>query len=110
MGGHNRPYPSLEWVGVDREQIVWKNGSSDVRVEAVARGIFRSPLDRFSGPADQWEAMEHLYLNLAACRTEDLLDPPDVLARIAKELIQSAMQKQSVVTARGWQYVLILLL
>ena len=49
--------------------------------------------------ADQWVAMEHLYLNLAAGRTEDLVDPPDVLARIAKELIQSAVQKQSDVTA-----------
>jgi len=49
--------------------------------------------------ADQWVAMEHLYLNLAAGRTEDLVDPPDVLARIAKEMIQSAVQKQSDVTA-----------
>ena len=49
--------------------------------------------------ADQWVAMEHLYLNLVAGRPEDLVDPPDVLARIAKELIQSAVQKQSDVTA-----------
>jgi tetratricopeptide (TPR) repeat protein len=49
--------------------------------------------------ADQWVAMEHLYLNLAAGRTEDLVDPPDVLARIAKEMIRSAAQKQSDVTA-----------
>lgn len=49
--------------------------------------------------ADRWVHMEQLYLNLATGRPEDLLDPPDVLARIAKELIQSAAQKQSDVTA-----------
>lgn len=49
--------------------------------------------------ADQWVGMEHLYLNLASSRTEDLVDPPDVLARIAKELIQSAAQKQADATA-----------
>lgn len=48
---------------------------------------------------DRWVAVEHLYLNLAAGRPEDLVDPPDVLARIAKELIQAAAQKQSDVTA-----------
>jgi hypothetical protein len=31
MGGYNRPYPSLGWVGVDGEQIVWKNGSCDAQ-------------------------------------------------------------------------------
>ncbi len=48
---------------------------------------------------DRWVAVEHLYLNLATGKPEDLLDPPDVLARIAKELIQAAAQKQSDVTA-----------
>ena len=43
--------------------------------------------------------MEHLSLNLVACRTEDLVDPPNVLARLAKELIRSAVQQQSDVTA-----------
>lgn len=52
----------------------------------------------FLARTDQWVAMEHLYLNLSAARTEDWLDPPDVLARIAKEVIQSAAQKQSDVT------------
>ncbi len=37
--------------------------------------------------------------NLAARGVEDLVDPPDVLARIAKEIIQGAVQKQSDVTA-----------
>ncbi len=48
---------------------------------------------------DRWVAVEHLYLNLAARGVEDLVDPPDVLARIAKEIIQGAVQKQSDVTA-----------
>ena len=48
---------------------------------------------------DQWVRVEHLYLNLANGRIEDLLDPPDVLARIAKELIQQAVQRQADVTA-----------
>ena len=39
--------------------------------------------------------MEYLYLNLSASRTEDLVDSSDVLARIVKELIQSAVEKQS---------------
>jgi hypothetical protein len=29
MGGHNRTYPSLRWVGLDDEQIVRMNGSWD---------------------------------------------------------------------------------
>jgi len=30
MGGHNRTYPSLRWVGLDDEQIVRMNGSCDI--------------------------------------------------------------------------------
>ncbi|MGH7205729.1 MAG: hypothetical protein ACREI2_05925 [Nitrospiraceae bacterium] len=48
---------------------------------------------------DRWVAVEQLYLNLAARGVEDLVDPPDVLARIAKEIIQGAVQKQSDVSA-----------
>ncbi|MCE3221849.1 MAG: exported protein of unknown function [Nitrospira sp.] len=47
---------------------------------------------------DQWVRVEHLYINLATGRAEDLVDPPDVLARIAKELIQQAVQRQADVT------------
>jgi hypothetical protein len=43
---------------------------------------------------DQWVRVEQLYLNLVSGRNEDLTDPPDVLARIAKELIQQAVQRQ----------------
>jgi hypothetical protein len=48
---------------------------------------------------DRWVAVEHLYMNLATRGAEDLVDPPDVLARIAKEIIQGAVQKQSDVSA-----------
>ncbi|HQR14841.1 MAG TPA: hypothetical protein PLZ37_09775 [Nitrospira sp.] len=48
---------------------------------------------------DQWVRVEQLYLNLSTGRVEDLLDPPDVLARIAKEVIQQAVQRQADVTA-----------
>jgi len=49
--------------------------------------------------ADQWVAMEHLYLNLIAGGPEDLVDPSNVLARIAKEMIQSAARQQGDVAA-----------
>ncbi len=48
---------------------------------------------------DQWVKVGHLYLNLAATGTLDLVDPPDVLARIAKEVIQGSVRQQSDVTA-----------
>lgn len=48
---------------------------------------------------DQWVAVELVYLNLAAGRIEDLADPPDVLARIAKEIVQQALQRQADITA-----------
>jgi hypothetical protein len=49
--------------------------------------------------ADQWVAMEHLSLNLSSGGPEELLDPPNVLARMAKEMIQSAARQQADVTA-----------
>lgn len=49
--------------------------------------------------ADQWVAMEHLYLNLTSGAPEDLVDPPNVLARMAKEMIRSAANQQADVTA-----------
>ena len=48
---------------------------------------------------DQWVRVEQLYVNLIAGQPDDLVDPPDVLARIAKELIQQAVQRQADVTA-----------
>ena len=49
--------------------------------------------------ADQWVAMEHLYLNLISGTPEDLVEPSNVLVRIEKELIQSAARQQADVTA-----------
>ncbi|ALA56582.1 hypothetical protein [Nitrospira moscoviensis] len=48
---------------------------------------------------EQWMAVEHLYLNLAYRDTEDLVDPPGGLARMAKEMIQSSVRQQSDVSA-----------
>ena len=49
--------------------------------------------------ADQWVAMEHLSLNLSSGGPEELLDPPNVLARMAKEMIQASARQQADVTA-----------
>lgn len=48
---------------------------------------------------EQWMAVEHLYLNLAYRHTEDLVDPPGGLARMAKEMIQTSVRQQSDVSA-----------
>jgi len=48
---------------------------------------------------DKWVAVEFLYLNLAGGDVQNLTDPPDVLARIAKEIIQGGARKQADVYA-----------
>lgn len=48
---------------------------------------------------ESWTAVEHLYMNLAHRHTEDLLDPPGGLARMAKEMIQASVRQQSDVGA-----------
>jgi hypothetical protein len=48
---------------------------------------------------ERWMAVEHLYLNLASRSTEDLVDPPGGLARMAKEMIQLSVRQQSDVSA-----------
>jgi hypothetical protein len=53
----------------------------------------------FLARTDQWVAMEHLSLNLSSGGPEELLDPPNVLARMAKEMIQAAARQQADVTA-----------
>jgi hypothetical protein len=55
-------------------------------------------LDHLS-KTDRWVGVEQLYLNLATRQVEDLTDPPDVLARIAKEVMQGSVRQQSDVTA-----------
>ena len=49
--------------------------------------------------ADRWVAVELLAQSLSVGRSEELLDSPDILARIAKELIQSSARKQGDVSA-----------
>ena len=53
----------------------------------------------FLARADRWVAMEHVYLNLTSGTPEDLVDPPNVLARMAKEMIQESVRQQADVTA-----------
>ena len=48
---------------------------------------------------ESWMAVEQLYLNLAYRHTEDLVDPPGGLARIAEEMIQTSVRQQSDVSA-----------
>ena len=48
---------------------------------------------------DHWMQVEHLYLNLSFDGPRDLTDPPDVLPRIAKELMQQSAQRQSDINA-----------
>ena len=48
---------------------------------------------------ERWTAVEHLYLNLAYRDTEDLIDPPGGLARMAKEMVQTSVRQQSDVSA-----------
>ena len=52
--------------------------------------------------ADRWVEVELLAASLGAGRPEDLLDSPDILTRIAKELIQASARKQSVFR-RPWR-------
>ncbi len=59
-------------------------------------------LDRYLehlAQTDQWVKVELLYLSLASGRSDDLTDPPDVLARIGKEVVQQAVQRQSDISA-----------
>lgn len=49
--------------------------------------------------ADRWVLVEQLARSLSSGRPEELLDQPDVLARIAKELIQDAARRQADVAA-----------
>ena len=48
---------------------------------------------------DRWVSIEQLYRSLALTSTQDLIDPPEVLARIAKEMIQDGARRQSDVAA-----------
>lgn len=60
-----------------------------------AIGAYLEHLSREEG----WTAVEQLHLNLAYRATEDLIDPPGGLARMAKEMIQTSVRQQSDVSA-----------
>ncbi len=49
--------------------------------------------------ADRWVLVEQLARSLGSQRPEELIEQPDVLARIAKELIQDAARRQADVAA-----------
>ena len=48
---------------------------------------------------DRWIRVEHLFLNLSGRGAVDLVDPLDALARMAKEIMHEALQKQSDISA-----------
>ena len=62
--------------------LVYVYQAVDAYVDALAR-------------ADRWVQIEQLVLSLTPNRPEETLDPPNVLARMAKELIQESVRKQS---------------
>jgi hypothetical protein len=49
--------------------------------------------------ADRWVLVEQLARSLGSQRPEEMIEQPDVLARIAKELIQDAARRQADVAA-----------
>jgi hypothetical protein len=49
--------------------------------------------------ADRWVAVEQLVRSLSSGRPDELIDSPDVLARIAKELLHDSAIKQADLTA-----------
>lgn len=48
---------------------------------------------------EQWVKVEQLYVNLAFRDPDALINPPDILARIAKEIIQESAGRQADVAA-----------
>jgi hypothetical protein len=48
---------------------------------------------------DQWVKVEQLYVNLAFRDLDALTNPPDILARIAKEIIHESAERQADVSA-----------
>ena len=53
----------------------------------------------YLSPEESWTAVEYLYLNLTYRDSEDLVDPPGGLARMAKEMIQTSVRQQSDVSS-----------
>lgn len=66
--------------------LVYVYQALDAYIESLTKG-------------DRWVQVEQLARSLFPGRPEELVDSPDVLARIAKELIQDAARRQADVTA-----------
>lgn len=107
-------YPALS--GLARTGLYLLAGDYRRALEACERGIQDRPsaetylhltyvyhaidayLEQLSKD-ESWMAVEQLYLNLAYRHTEDLVDPPGGLARMAKEMIQTSVRQQADVSA-----------
>lgn len=115
-GSLSTPTPSGQPTNLQRAKTFLAAGDFRRAVEACRQEVQEHPsaesylyltyvyqaLDAYIeslAKADQWVAMEHVYLNLSSGGPEELLDPPNVLARMAKEMIQAASRQQADVTA-----------
>jgi hypothetical protein len=93
MAGDYRRALELSQRGIDEAPST----AGYIRLTYVYRAI-EAYLDHLS-KEERWTAVEHLHLNLAYRETEDLIDPPGGLARMAKEMIQESVRQQSDVSA-----------
>ena len=111
---HSSPSPTLS--GIERTSLYLLAGDYRRALEACEQGIQDRPsaeaylhltyvyqaidayLEQLSRD-ESWMAVEQLYLNLAYRHTEDLVDPPGGLARMAKEMIQTSVRQQADVSA-----------
>ena len=53
----------------------------------------------YQAAQDRWVLIQQLVRNLSGDRPEVLIDPPDILPRIAKEIISDSIQRESDVVA-----------
>lgn len=116
FGGSGRSVSVTNHPGLTRTALFLAAGDYRRALEACQRAIDDAPsaagyihltyvyqaidayLEHLS-QEERWMAVEHLYLNLAYRDTEDLVDPPGGLARMAKEMIQTSVRQQSDVSA-----------
>lgn len=99
-------YPAVsarEDVSVHRTRVFLAAADYRRAIEESQRHVMERPSAlsyvESLAKADRWVAVELLAASPGAGRPEDLLDSPDILARIAKELIQASARKQSDVSA-----------
>ncbi|MGH7255300.1 MAG: hypothetical protein ACREI3_05930 [Nitrospirales bacterium] len=104
------------WTPLQRAKVFLAAGDYRRAVQACQQEVDRRPsaasylyltyvyhaLDGYLehlAKTDQWVKVEQAYVNLAGTGPMDLVDPQDVLSRIAKEVIQGSARQQSDVTA-----------